>query len=495
MTGCTAPGEGAQPGGAAPTGASAVTWHACGERLDCAQVPVPLDWGDPQSRQINLSVIRHPASHPEQRIGSLFVNPGGPGDTGVGLVRGAGEDLDSWGGGRFDVISWDPRGTHDSAPVRCFTSDAEATRFWQGETIPTTDAASKPFAIKVAELGRRCGVVSGWLLPHISTADTARDLDHLRDLVGDPQLTYVGLSYGSFLGQTYANLFPSRVRAMVLDGVVDPVKYSAGAEARVSGFVAGTDEVFDKFLSLCQAAGPIRCALAGRPQTPIEQVRGLFERVRLAPVPAPSATPPSVLDYGDLLLSQFEPLRNPKTWPANASALNSALGADGSALEAAAGPFLTPTGWAGTTTSAAIQCADAPAQQRLQSWPEVIGEFDRVSYLQGRVNGWWLWAPCAAWPVRGQDNYRGPWNASTPNPILLIGTRHDPNTAYANAVRAEQLLGNAILLTHEGYGHISFQDPSVCIDKARTKYLTDLVAPEPGTVCPSDQQPFEPGFK
>ena len=131
----------------------------------------------------------------------------------------------------------------------------------------------------------------------------------------------------------------------------------------------------------------------------------------------------------------------------------------------------------------------------LRAWPQVIGRLERVSRLQGRVQGWWLWAPCASWPVRGQDNYRGPWNASTPNPILLINQRYDPNTGYANAVRAERYLGNAVLLTHEGYGHLCFQNPSACVDKAMVDYLVELITPPAGTVCQSDQQPFDPDFR
>jgi len=106
------------------------------------------------------------------------------------------------------------------------------------------------------------------------------------------------------------------------------------------------------------------------------------------------------------------------------------------------------------------------------------------------VLGWWLWAPCASWPVRGEDEYRGPWTATTPNPILLIGTRYDPNTPYANAVKVDNLLGNSVLLTHEGYGHLSYQDPSACVEQARAPYLVDLITPPPGTICQADQQPF-----
>jgi pimeloyl-ACP methyl ester carboxylesterase len=122
----------------------------------------------------------------------------------------------------------------------------------------------------------------------------------------------------------------------------------------------------------------------------------------------------------------------------------------------------------------------------------VIGRLTEISYLQGRLHGWWEWAPCASWPVRAADRYAGPWYASTRNPILLIGTRHDPSTAYANARRAAHRLGNAVLLTHDGYGHISFTDPSACVERARSAYLVRLATPARGTVCPSDHQPFDP---
>ena len=158
---------------------------------------MPLDWDRPNGRTIALAVIRHLASKPEQRIGTMFINPGGPGDTGIGLVSGDPDGVDALGGGRFDVVSWDPRGTNASTRVRCFRDRQSEARFWAGVSIPTTNAASKRYRRKSAALARRCGEVSGWLLPHISTADTARDMDHLRELVGEEKLTYVGFSYGT----------------------------------------------------------------------------------------------------------------------------------------------------------------------------------------------------------------------------------------------------------------------------------------------------------
>jgi pimeloyl-ACP methyl ester carboxylesterase len=479
-----------------------ILWGPCdppgppGVVLQCARIAVPLDWKAPGGRTVSLAVIRLLASKPKERVGTLFINPGGPGDTGIGLLQGDPKGLDAIGGGRFDVVSWDPRGSNASTRVLCFRDQREEARFWAGVSFPLT--ASEQRLRVAADLAKRCGEVSGWLLPHISTADSARDLDHLRVLLGEKKLTYVGLSYGTYLGQTYANLFPDRVRAMLLDGVVDAIDYSTSAETRERNFSGAADEVFKQFLSLCESAGPERCALAGGGQTPAERVAQLFAQVKGAPIPAPGLTPPLLspwtLSYSDLLLSQFQPIRAPSVWPRNAADLAAALQGDASALASPASGFLTPTGWAPAVTSAAIQCADAPADQSPQAAQQVLEQLEQAGRLQGVIHFWWEWAPCAFWPVQGQDNHRGPWNAKTPNPILLINQRYDPNSGYANAVHAEHYLGNAVLLTHEGYGHLWFQDPSVCVTNAMVDYLVHLITPPPGKVCQSDHEPFDPDF-
>jgi hypothetical protein len=134
---------------------------------------------------------------------------------------------------------------------------------------------------------------------------------------------------------------------------------------------------------------------------------------------------------------------------------------------------------------------DGPATKPSTEWPTVIGDLTKRSTLAGPVQGWWIWGPCASnWPAHSDDRFTGPWNTKSTVPILLIGTRYDPNTAYVNAVNSEKLLGNAVLLTHDGYGHTSIQDHSQCIDDARIRYLVDLVTPAAGTVCPADQKPF-----
>jgi pimeloyl-ACP methyl ester carboxylesterase len=462
-----------------------IAWSSCYEpatHLECARVAVPLDWNHPAGKQIELAVIRRRASNGRERIGSLFFNWGGPGVAGVPKVRTMAPQLDAIGKGRFDVVSWDPRGTGESAPIECFASEQKRLSFWGGDwSVPTTTTQSSHYITHATAFVQRCASRSGELLAHLTTADTVRDLDYLRQLAGDAQLNYRGISYGTFLGQTYAAMFRGRVRAMVLDGVLDPVAFTNGTAGSIATNIADADLVFDKFLSLCQNAGS-RCALAGRgPVAP--RVRALLARLRRAPI--------GTLTYGDTLFVLWLRLGSPAEWPALAVQLEAADRGDGSALEKTAhdakGFVLNAL-----DSAVALQCADKPFPPRPgpQAWPGVIGRLSDVSFISGPVNGWLLWAPCASWPARSDERFTGPWNVHTHDPILVIGTRFDPNTAYGAAVAAAKRLGNAVLLTHDGYGHTSDADPSTCVDRAMAAYFVNLVVPPRGTVCPSNQLPF-----
>lgn len=485
---------GAAPGPTAGPATDRIAWKACGDGLQCARVQVPLNWLRPDGRMVTLSVIRHPASRSDQRIGTMFFNPGGPGVSGVNTVRSSAELLDEIGQGRFDVVSWDPRGTGASTRVRCFADPKARERFWGDlPVVPTTVAAQTNYRRKAVEYGRRCASASGDLLRYISTADTVRDMEHLRRLVGDRRLTYLGWSYGTMIGQTYANLFPRRVRAIILDGVLDPRPYTRSIQAAIGGNLRANARGFRAFQRLCELAGPERCALAGKGSVRA-RVKGLIHRLQRSSIPAPSAAPPGRLTYSDLLLALFPTTAGPAGWPDLAEALDEAAAGDGSTLKTLARQF-GPVVHESLVSATALQCADKPAPVvGSEAWPTVIPRFTRANFVLGATNGWWLWAPCATWPVETANRYSGPWNATTANPILVVGTRVDPRTPIGGARRVAKLLGNALLLTHDGYGHTTPVDPSACVMDTMGAYLTDLTTPPPGTVCPSDRQPFDPDF-
>ena len=470
-----------------------IAWQSCGTNLDCAQVQVPLDWHRPNGPTISLSVIRHRASKPGERIGSLFLDFGGPGVAGVPLVKEGGEGLDQLSGGRFDVVGWDPRGTGGSTHVRCFENEKKLVQFWGEDwTIPSTPAGSWSYVPKTIEYAFRCAAVSGSLLEHISTADTVRDLDYLRQLVGDSQLNYLGYSYGTFLGQTYINMFPNHVGRMILDANIDPVSFTTSVEANLFDTGSDSDLVFEKFLSLCEQAGP-KCKLTGHGDV-TARVQTLLARLRQGSIPAPRAPAPHELHYGDAQTVIWSLLAKTVSWPQLADMLNQAADSDGSDLEISflemRDPLLTAL-----VSATALQCADKPLLPlgTVLTWPKVMQHLTTTNFL-GSTEGWWLWAPCASWQARSSERFTGPWTATTANPILVIGNRYDPRTKFANSVLASLRLGNAVLLTLDGYGHTSNADPSVCIDDAVTNFLVTKTTPPVGTICQPDHAPFDPDF-
>jgi pimeloyl-ACP methyl ester carboxylesterase len=482
--------------GAAPAAAESIDWKPCKDAekgLECARVRVPLDWSEVAGPKISLAVIRRPASKPGKRIGSLFFNFGGPGASGVETVKDTGPQLDRVGGGRFDVVSWDPRGTGGSTHISCFADRREEAKFWGIYTVPIANAEWQQRMPQAVDYAKRCTKRNRDLLRFDSTADTVRDMDRLRELLGEPKLNYRGVSYGTFVGQTYANLFPDKVRAMVLDANLNPFEYTNSVVRAIASGISDTDLVVRKFLELCAKAGPKRCALAngGSPQ---KRMNRLVAELKRGPIPAPKADPPR-LTYSDLLMRMFIGQAGPVEWPQLAAELDEAARGDGSAIAR----FGQSTGSVlprSLNAAVGLQCADKPVPPQLGSsdWPHVLRTLTDASVWNGPFNDWLLWAPCSAWTVPAVHRYTGPWNAATPNPVLVIGTRYDPRTSYRASVLVSKTLENATLLTHEGYGHTSDADPSACVERAVANYLIALATPPNGKVCQSDRLPFDPKF-
>jgi pimeloyl-ACP methyl ester carboxylesterase len=455
---------------------------------------VPLDYDHPRGPSISLALKRLPASDPAHRMGSLFLNPGGPGGSGVDLVELIAPLLQLAGvAARLDLVGFDPRGVGRSSPIRCFASNADERRFLAGvPPFPVGHRQQVAFMAKLAEFGQACLRHNGTIMRHMSTGNVARDLDLLRQAVGDERLTYEGIAYGSYLGVTYANLFPNRVRAIMIDSIVEPVAYATG---RGDGFTVpystrlrsdqGSHETLQQFLALCAQAGP-RCAFS--PGDPERKLATLLARARRHPITLPTPQGPQTFTYADIVSLVVGILENPSGWPTLAALLQ--------ALYTLTGPPALPPPPPPPATydnsleaKFAVACTDTDNPHNPSAWPRAARRADRRFPYFG---AYWTYdsAACAAWPARDADRYAGPFTHRPAAPLLVIGTRFDPATRYQNAQITAREVPRARLLTLDGWGHGS-QSKSSCIVGYVAAYLLDQQLPAPGTACLPDTQPFE----
>jgi pimeloyl-ACP methyl ester carboxylesterase len=491
-------------------------WQPCAapsqQGFDCATAQVPLDYGDPQGATIDLAVIKHPATDPAQRLGTLFFNPGGPASPGTVALPRFLTGFPATLRVRFDLLSWDPRGVGASTAVQCFATQADEQRFFAGVPFaffPVGRAEARAWSRRYAGFGQVCGERHGDLLAHVSTAESAKDLDLLRQAVGERQLNYYGPSYGTFLGATYANLFPDRVRAMVLDCSVDPVAWVSGGEdgAVLSTFLRqgadkGSAQVLDAFLDLCGQASTDQCAFsAGSAAATQEKWTTLLQRLREQPVTV--GTPPQTYTYARLvsLMGEQFGLFSYPGWPQVAALLQALWNSSdprgaptapsAGAEERDAGPEAEER-YAGPEQPLAIICGESPNPRH----PRVFRALAALAFARaGDVGLRWSWAvePCASWPATAAERYAGPWDHPTANPLLVIGITFDPSTPYEGAVAMARALARARLLTVAGYGHSLLINPSTCANDYVSQYVVDGTLPPPGTVCLQDQPPFTTG--
>ncbi|MGW5381298.1 alpha/beta hydrolase [Nocardia sp. NPDC003963] len=468
-------------------------WSDCGEGFQCASAQVPLDYNRPRDDRIDLAVIKLPAADTDRRIGTLFVNFGGPGASGVDRLRERArwpwlfsEELRS----RFDVVSWDTRAVGRSAAVRCFPTEAEQSAFLTAmPPMPATPPDEAPFYDWSAQFADRCARQAGPILNHASTADTARDLELLRRAVGDPELTYHGISYGTQLGAIYANMFPGRVRAMVFDGSLDFEGNIEGHEAQGTTLPLDTRQnvadgiaaAFGAFLQQCTEVGP-RCAFsAGDPRL---KWIALAERARSAPIGVDGR----VWTYSDIV-NAAAGLSQPATFPDLAELLQKLFDA-GTGI-----PGLQPVSasYVGNRTEAyhAIQCSDStvPTDTGVYS-RAAVSEDLRVPYF-GRV-AVFSSITCAFWQGHDADRYTGPWNRRTAAPILVLNSRFDPATPLAGAYAGAAQLAEARVVVTEGIGHSSMYVPSTCTEQVKREYLVTARLPAENTGCAADRSPFDP---
>jgi pimeloyl-ACP methyl ester carboxylesterase len=490
----------APPAEAAPKGppVPVLNWQPCGAdfpRKLCATATVPLDYDKPRGRTTYLALAKLPASDTSRRIGTVFINPGGPGGSGVDmLLSGFGDFLAQNLDGRFDIVGFDPRGVAASDPLHCFDSAEEFDEFFADQPIfPYQRRQERPYFETHRQLGPECLDDRQAIARHMSTADVARDLDLLRRAVGDARLSYLGFSYGSYLGNTYANLFPNKVRAVVIDGVLDPRLWSSGWQIR-SDRVA-TQEVFDEFLRLCDAAGP-QCPFftAGGSAARWEALSASIRREPVLLDPEFSYT------YDLLIADAAGVMYVPEIWPDYAAFLDEvadialadqpatalvALGRE-RLLQRLASSRQEPDYPNSLDAYFGNHCADTEYPRRFETY-RAIGAYAERGSRFGPY-WWWMNAGCANWPT-SPDRYVGPWTARTSAPVLVVGNFFDPATDYAGARASDRLLRNSRLLTYAGWGHTAY-GRSACTTEHVDRYLLTGALPPRGTICPANPSPF-----
>lgn len=501
---------------AAPTPVSAapeIQWKECpgvyGPGFECGALDVPLDYDNPGGQTIAIEIVRLPATHPSSRLGTIFLNPGGPGGSGVYFVLTVGSALFSDEvRARFDIIGFDPRGIHRSEPLKCFAIPGKASSVSTlSQPFPLTREQELARQKADNQLARACEQSGGAILHHMSTVDVARDLDLLRQAVGDGYLNYAGYSYGSLLGNVYANLYPDRVRAIVIDGIVDPIAWTTGhgREAALLPLFtrlrsdAGAQATLDEFFRLCDEAGRRACASAPDSAARFDD---LAQKLLEGPlkIVLPSGGEVVLLTYQDLIGVALDSMYDSSSWPdfakflalmeagASAGELGAALQAVRAHISAREAKLLTSypnqvEGYPG------VACSDSINPVAYRAWPRAAAAADKH---YGYFGSWWTWASsiCQPWEGPVAHAYLGPFDHQTANPVLVVGTRFDPATRYESAVLVADLLPNSRLLTLEGWGHTSLF-LSACVDEAVSQYFLTGVPPPDGTVCKQDFGPFD----
>lgn len=444
-------------------------WRRCDDGFQCATLQVPLDYSRPKGEQIGLALVRRQAKKPAQRIGALLVNPGGPGASAVEFAEQL--PLPRELRDRFDIVGFDPRGVGRSTPLDCHRN---LQAMYDADPTMEDQADRDRYLAETRTYVEGCRAKYARVLPFLGTRSVARDMDRVRAAVGDAKLSYVGFSYGSSLGEEYAALFPTNVRAMVLDGVVDngqPGLRAADLQA------AGFEKALQAFLDDC--ARQSGCPLGPNPGPVLDQVIGAAER---RPIPAAGHDRPAT--PGVIQLAIGRALYSRELWPDLARALKEGADGNGNDLVALADDYLQrmPDGQYPNLFEIyfAVSCLDSAwpkDPQAIFSAAKATGRtYRRLG--EGLVNDY---VRCALWPTPSQPLEAG--TAPGSPPILVISTTGDPATPYQSGVDVAKRLAKGVLLTNVGEGHTVFTAGKACVDDAVTTYLVTLRPPPNGLRC------------
>ena len=490
---------------------SALVWKDCGDGYECSTLDVPRDYSEPDGAKFNLAIIRLPAQDAKHRLGALFVNFGGPGGTTVDTIHAIGSDLFGAVNDRFDIVGVDPRGVGQSQPsVDCKVNQ-------ETEGIYSKPFAT-PFNLSVDGLTAkdkayidRCKSLNGDVLRYISTKNTARDMDLVRAAMGDEKLNYFGFSYGTYLGATYASLFPDRYRAMVLDGPVDVSGYANRPMENLREQSAGFERALGRFFQAC-AANQSFCGFGGA--DPHGAFDDLVASAYLHPLPA-TGDDPRPVNGDDAVAAGTLAVYAKQLWPFLADALRQAQSGDGTGLRQLADAFygrnpdgsydpITDRYFLITALDQKYQHVGANQQEAEDNAGDGNNNGDGGNpYIAAGNHSWGLFDHSwwnagyvelnyGLFDVQPNDVFRGPFKASPSAPTVLeVATTYDPATPYRGALRTAAQLGNVRLLTMRGDGHTAYGGNSPCIDDAVNAYIETLALTAAGTVC-QQEVPFGP---
>lgn len=461
----------------APFYAQHIDWRSCGD-LQCGTLTVPVDYAKPQGGSIRLALKRQ-RSTSGSRAGSLVINPGGPGASGVDMVTWFPQQLAGRVTRHYDIVGFDPRGVAGSSPIQCL--DAKQMDDYLGADPTPDDAQERAKAMAANKaFADSCLKRSGTLLPHVSTVEAAKDMDILRAALGDKKLNYYGASYGTFLGATYADLFAKNVGQMVLDGVIDPAQ---NGEQSALGQAKGFELATRSWAQHCVDTGD--CPMGDSVDDVMKGLGDLLAQTDKSPLPA-AGVGPGTLTEGWASMGLADAMYSSELWPTLDDALRQAKRGDGSGLMRMAMEYADRKddgSYEGNMLQAedAVNCLDRPVAGDADTYLHQEGEFTKVAPLWGRFMDWGD-AVCGVWPVKPTGVVK-PIKAAGSGPILVLGTTRDPATPYENSVALAKELEHGVLLTRDGDGHTGYTQGNSCVDHTVDDYLVDSQVPENGKKC------------
>ncbi|MEU6196516.1 alpha/beta hydrolase [Streptomyces sp. NPDC047061] len=469
---CPAPDE-AEGGGDAPSPLpGGGTWQ-------CATMKAPLDWSKPKGATIGLALIRARADgDPDKRIGSLIFNFGGPGGSGVTTLPAFGDDYAALRT-RYDLVSFDPRGVGRSDPVEC-ENDEQLDDYFQQDATPETSAERTQLINRTKQFNAACEKNSRTILPQVRTTDAARDMDLMRQVLGDRQLHYFGISYGTELGGVYAHLFPKNVGRAVFDGVVDPTQ---DPEQSSLGQAKGFQLALDNFAEDCTSK-KTECPIGDTPQDVKDRIAGLLVDLDEKPIPG---VLPRELTQSAATNGIAQSLYSKDFWEYLTEGLEEAYDGDGKILmllsDSMNGRSLNGEYSNITAANIAINCADEKPRYTADYVQQKLPEFRAASPLFGDYLAWGM-VSCTDWAVPGAADHP---DVSAPGsaPILVVGNTGDPATPYEGAKKMVDALGKGVgvELTYKGQGHGAYDSKDKCVQGAVNGYLLEGTVPKAGTVC------------